>query len=118
MKDGAPLLFGLQVDIVFGVKEASGVGAIVGASDLAGALRNLRKRAENNAGLIGDANAFVGAGAGSESAANPERAFIEVGKEFGANGAAEGQVVCDRDTDQADSDGDGAMANRPANGFA
>ena len=92
VEDGTPLFFGFEVDEVFGVEEAGGIGAVVGASDLAGALRDFRERAEHDARLVGDADALVGAGAGSEGAADPDRAFIEVRQEFGADGAAEGEV--------------------------
>ena len=91
MKDGPPLFLGLQVHEVFGVEEAGGVGAVVGTPDLAGALRHFGKRAEHDARLVGDADAFAGAGAGRESAAHPERAFIQMRQEFGTDHAAEGQ---------------------------
>ncbi len=35
VEDGAPLFLGLEVDEVFGVEEAGGVGAVVGAAGLA-----------------------------------------------------------------------------------
>ena len=41
VEDGPPLLLRFQVDEVFGVEEAGGVGAIVGTADLADDLRSL-----------------------------------------------------------------------------
>ena len=92
VEDRTPLLFRFQIDEEFGVEKAGGIGAVVGTADLAGALRDFGKRAEHDARLVRDANALVGAGAGSKRAANPERAFVEVRQEFGADGAAEGEV--------------------------
>ncbi len=39
LKDGAPLLLGLQANVVFGVEEAGPIGSIVGTSDLSRRLR-------------------------------------------------------------------------------
>ena len=85
MKHRPPLLFRLQVDEVFGVEEAGGVGAVVGPPDLARHLRDFRKRSEHDAGLIRDAHAFGGSGAGRERAAHPDGAFVEMGQEFGSD---------------------------------
>ena len=41
MEDGAPLFFRLEVNEVFGVEEAGGVGAVVGAAGLADNLGDL-----------------------------------------------------------------------------
>ena len=89
VENGAPLVFGFQVHEIFGVEEASGVCAVVGAADLAGYFRDFGKGSEDVAGLIGDADAFGGAGAGGQGAADPDGAFIEVGEKFGADHAAE-----------------------------
>ena len=93
VKDRTPFFLGFQVDKIFGIEEAGGVGAVIGTADLAGALRNFGKRAEHDARLIRDADAFVGSGAGSERAAHPERAFIEMRQKFGADGAAEAKIT-------------------------
>ena len=47
MEDGTPLLFGLEADEVFGVEEAGVVGAVVGASRLAGAFGGFGEGAQN-----------------------------------------------------------------------
>ena len=96
VEDGTPLVFGFQIDEVFGIEKAGVIGAVIGTADLAGALRNFGKRAEHDAGLVGDADAFVRAGAGGERAADPERAFIEVRQKFGADRAAECQITRNR----------------------
>ena len=49
------------------------------------------KDAEHDASLIHDAQAFGGASAGSEGAANPDGAFVEMGKKLGADNAAEAE---------------------------
>jgi hypothetical protein len=118
MEDRSPFFLWFQVNEIFGVEKAGGVRAVVGAADLAGALGNLWKRAKHNAGLIGNPDAFVGAGAGGESAAHPESAFIEMGQEFRADNAAEGEKISQQNHKQADTDGDVAMANGPSNGKA
>ena len=61
MEDRTPFFFGLQVDEILGVKEASRVGSVIGASDLARALWNFREGTEREARLIRHADAFIGA---------------------------------------------------------
>ena len=73
-----PLLFGKQIDKIFRVEEARGIGAIVGPSHLAHHVRNLWKCGQNDARLIHGGNTRGRAGAGSQRAANPDRAFIQV----------------------------------------
>ena len=90
-KTGRHLFFRLEVHEIFGVEEAGGVCAVVGAADLAGYQGDFGKRGEDVAGLVGDADAFGGAGAGGQGAADPDGAFVEVGEEFGANHAADHQ---------------------------
>ena len=43
VEDGTPVLLALQIDEVFGVEEAGGVGAVVGAAGLADDLGDFRK---------------------------------------------------------------------------
>ncbi len=110
-----PLISGFQIDEEFGIEKAGVIGAVIGTAHLAGALRNFGKRAEDDAGLIRDADAFVGAGAGGERAANPERAFIEMRQEFGADGAAESEIRCPRPRQQqADADRDRSGGEWPS----
>ena len=91
VEDGAPLLLGLEVDEVLGVEEAGGVGAVVGAAGLADDLGDLGKGGEDDARLVHDAQALGGAGGGSERAAHPDGAFVEVRQELGADDAAEAE---------------------------
>ncbi len=118
VKRGAPLFLGLQVDEVFGIEETGGVGAVVGASHLAGALGYLGPGAKDEAGLVGHSYADGWAGAGRESSAHPESAFIEMGKELGADDAADGEIDGDPETGDADGDGDDAHADGAAKGAA
>ena len=66
VEGGAPLAFGFEVDEVFGVEEAGGVGAVVGAAGLGDDLGDLGEAGEDDAGVVGDASAGGGAGAGGE----------------------------------------------------
>ena len=88
-KHRAPLLAGLQIDEILGVGKAGGIGTVVGAADLAGGFRHLRKRCQNDPNLVGEAHAFRWAGAGRKRSANPHRAFVEVRQEFAADVAGE-----------------------------
>ena len=88
VEDGTPPIFGLEIDEVFGVEEAGGIGAVVGAAGLADDLGDFGKRGHDIARLVGEGDAFGGA-AGRQGAADPDGAFVKVGKEFGADEAAE-----------------------------
>ncbi len=119
VKDRPPLFFGFQVDEVLGIEEAGRVRSVVRAPDLAGALRDLGKRAEHDASLVRHPNAFVGPGAGRECAAHPERAFIQVGQKLGTDDAAEGQINCAMQRPKhANTDRERTPANGPADGSA
>ena len=113
VEDGPPLLLGLEVDEVFGVEEAGGVGAIVGAAGLADDLGDLGKRGQDEAGLFGDGEAFGGAGTGSERAANPDGAFVEMGKELGADDAAELRKIAQGKQQCGDANGNDLMVDSP-----
>ena len=88
VEDGPPFFFWLQADEVFGVEESGVVGAVIGTAGLAGALGRFGKGAKDEAGLVGDADAFIGADALIQRAAHPERAFIQMRQELGADDAA------------------------------
>ena len=83
VKDGAPSFLGLEVDEVFGVEEAGGVGAVVGA-DLADDLCDFGEAGKRMRASSMSAR-FEGAGGGGERAADPDGAFVEVRKELGAD---------------------------------
>ena len=99
VEDGTPLVLGLEVDEVFGVEEAGGVGAVVGTAGLADDLGDLGKAGEDEPGLVGDGEAFGGAGAGSERAADPDGAFVEVREELRADDAAEDEEAAESEHD-------------------
>ena len=80
-----PLLLGLQIDEVFGIEEAGGIGAIVGTAHLRDHLRDLRKSCQNDARLVHQTRAFGRSGAGRQGAARPDGAFIEMRQELRAN---------------------------------
>ena len=90
-KTGRHLLLGLQVDEVFGVEEAGGVGAVVGTADLADDLVTSGKEASMTRAWFITRDAFGRAGAGRERAAHPDGAFVEMGQKLGADDAAERQ---------------------------
>ncbi len=91
VKDGTPLVLGLEVDEVLGIEEAGGVGAVVRAANLADDLGDLWEARQHDSGLVGDGEALGGAGAGGQGTAHPDGAFIEVGQELRSDHAAEGQ---------------------------
>ena len=90
-EDVAPLGLRFEVDEVFGVEETGGVGAVVGAPGLTDDLGHLGKGGEDKARLVHDAQALRGTGAGSECAADPDGAFVEMGEKLRADDAAEAQ---------------------------
>ncbi len=85
---GRHWILGLEVDEIFGVEEARGIGSVVGPPDLRNHLGHFGKRRQNDAGLIHHARALGGAGAGRERGAGPDGAFIQMRQELGADGAA------------------------------
>ncbi len=59
---------------------------------------------------------FGGAGTGRESAANPQRAFIQVRKELGADHSADGQIDRKRQTSNTSRDSQKPHADRNSQG--
>src|SRR5580698_11648204 len=91
MKNGPPLIFGLQVDEVFCVAESSRVGSIVRRPGLRDDLGDLGKRGKDIAVLLGEARAFRLAYAVRHRATRPNCAFVQMGQELRANESAESQ---------------------------
>ena len=118
MEDGTPFLFWLEIDEVLGVEEACGVGAVVGAAGLADDLGDLREAGHDEAGLVGEVDGGGGAGGGREGATDPDGAFVEVGEEFRADGAAEGEVDGDGEEDAGDGEGDAGVPDGGGDGGA
>ena len=92
MKDRPPFFFRFQIDEVFGIEKAGRIRAVIRPPRLTGALRDLGERAKNDPRLIRHPDPFVRPGAGRKRAPHPERAFIQVGQEFGTDDAAEREV--------------------------
>ena len=109
MEDGTPLLLGLEIDKVLGVEEAGGVGAVIGASGLAHDLGDFREGGHHDARLVGEVDAGSGAFAGRQRAAHPDGAFVEVGQELRADGAAEGEIDGDGEEHAGNADCGAAM---------
>jgi hypothetical protein len=109
-----PLIFGLQIDEVFGIEEARGIGAIVGTPYLGNHLGDLRKGGQNDARLRHQPVALIRAGAGRQCAASPDGAFIQVRQELGPDDAAGGQPAGHGYASQSDAYGDPAGANGKA----
>ena len=112
MKDGSPLVLGLQVDEIFRVAESSRVGSIVGRPGLRDDLGDLGERGEDIAGLLGEARAFRLAYAVGHRATRPNGAFVQVGQKLRANDAAECQEKSDGQRSQANANGDPAILDR------
>ena len=108
VKNRTPVLLLLQMNEVFGIEKAGGVGAVVGTAHLAGGVQHFGKRCQHHARLIGQPDAFGRPGAGRQRAAHPDIAFIEMRQELGADDAAEGQVA------RAGQCGDGHAGRYPA----
>ena len=85
----APLLARMKIDEEFGVVEAAGIAAVVGAADLADDLRDLGEIRQHEARLLGHVDAGGRTGAGRQRAAHPDRAFVEVRQKFGADDSAD-----------------------------
>ena len=85
MEQRPPLLLGLQIDKIFRVEEARGVGAIVGPPHLAHHLRHFRELREHHARLVHNASPFGGTRTRRERPARPNRAFIQMRQEFRAD---------------------------------
>ena len=118
MEDGPPLLLGLEINKVFGVEEAGGVRAVVGAAGLAHDLRNFRERGHHQARLVGEVNAGGGAFAGRQRAADPDGALVEVGQKLRTDGAAQSEIDSDGKEGSCDSNGAFAVENRGADSRA
>src|SRR5579862_3290308 len=103
MEKRAPIFFALEVDEVFGVEEAGGVGSIVGTAGLTDDLGYLRERGHDDAGLVGEFDARGGAFAGRQCSANPDGAFIEVGQELRTDRTADGEVDGDEEEDRGNA---------------
>ena len=117
-KTGRHFAFGLQIDKIFGVEEAGRIGAVVGPADLADDLRDLGKRGQNDARLVHGGHALGRAGAGSQRAAHPDRAFIQVRQELRADDAAEAQKARQQQRAHRHADGNVAMFDGPGRRMA
>src|SRR5580698_11559561 len=91
MKNGPPLIFGLQVDEIFRVAESSRVGSIVRRPGLRDDLGDLGERCEDIAVSLREARAFRLAYAIGHGATRPNCAFVQMGQELRANESTERQ---------------------------
>ncbi len=115
VEDGTPLLLGLKIDEVFGVEEAGGVGAVVGAASLADHLAYLREGSHHDARLVGEVDARRGAFAGRQRSAHPDGTFIKMRQKLRADGTAEGEIERNEEKRERNTERDVAMHNRLAN---
>ncbi len=118
MEDRTPLFFRFEPYEVFGIEKTGVVGAVIGASGLAGALGGFGEGAQDVAGAVGDAYAFVRADTLIEGAAHPESAFIEVRQEFRADDSAKGQPDREDKSTDADAQNDAGVMNGPGGAMA
>ena len=65
---------------------------------------DFRERREDQARLIHEARAFGQAGADGQRAARPDRAFVEVRQEFGADDSAQAEIGRTQQRGDADAD--------------
>ena len=110
---GAPLGSGPQIHEEFRVVEAAGVAAIIGAAHLADDLLDLGKAGQRAARSSGERHARGRAGARSQRAAHPDRAFIKVRQEFRSDHAAETQKQHDCQRQQAEPQRDLQVIETP-----
>ncbi len=92
MKQRTPLVFRLQIDKIFGVEEARGIGAVVGPAHLAHHLRHFRKLGEHHPRVVHDPSPFRRTRAGRKRPARPDRALIQMRQEFRADVARQQQL--------------------------
>src|SRR5580698_8842880 len=114
MKNGPPLIFGLQVDEIFRVAESSRVGSIVRRPGLRDDLSDLGERCEDIAVLLGKARAFRLAYAVGHRAARPNGAFVQMWQELRANDTAERQENSGGQRSQSNADYNHAVFDSPA----
>ena len=95
MKYRTPFLLRLEVDEIFGVEEAAGVGSVIRPSDLRNHLFHFRKGRDHQARPVHHARCRRRAGARRQRGARPDRAFVQMRQKFGADGAAHHQIHAD-----------------------
>src|SRR5258708_22143412 len=98
LKGGTPLFLGLEVHVEFDIEEPRRVDAVIGTPYLTGTFGGLGKRAKDQTRLIGDPDSLAWTGAGSKRPAHPQRALIQVRKEFRSNQSADRQIDRARQT--------------------
>ena len=104
----------LQVDEILGVAESARVGSVVRTADLRHDCRHLRERCKNIAGVGGEFFSLRKTGAIRQSAARPNRAFVQMRQEFRADHAAKAQIDRARQGNYGDASDNPAMPNGPA----
>src|SRR5215510_11694225 len=85
MKSRPPLFFRFQANEIFRIEETRRVGPVIRASCLTRTCRYFWEGAEQNSRAVHQSYAFTRPSAWSESAANPDRALIQMGQEFRSN---------------------------------
>ncbi len=113
VKHRPPLFLGFQVHEVLGIEKTRGIRSVIRASYLARALSNLGKGTKHDAGLVRQADALSRSGAGRESAANPECAFIQVGQKLRADHSTHGEIKGDDQAKNRSTHGHQPMLDRP-----
>src|SRR5580658_5007061 len=118
MKSRPPLFFGLEVDKIFRIEEAGGVGPVVRTAGLAGALGDFGPRAKNEPRLIHQPDAFGRSGAGSKRPAYPQGAFIQMWQKFGADYASQPKIESNSQAGNSSSDCEESQLNGDFQGLA
>src|ERR1700691_416472 len=94
------------------------VCAVIRTASLARAVRSFRKRAKQDSGFIGDADAVGRTGTLVKLAANPECALIQVRQELGADDAAKCKEDTQDQAGDANSERETAMVDGPCDAAA
>ena len=114
MKDGPPLVLGLQVDEILRIAESSRVGSIVGRPGLGDDLCDLGEGGEDIAGLLGETRSFRLAYAVGHRSTRPDGAFVQMGQKLRANDPTEIQVKSDGERRHANADDNHPIIDSPA----
>src|SRR5580704_16022400 len=113
MKDRTPFVLGQEVDEIFGVEEARGVGTVIRSSDLRDDLGYLREAGDKYSRLIHHASALGRASAGRERAASPNGTLIQMRQELGTNDTAKYEKDSQAQRQACNADGHQSMLDRP-----
>src|SRR4029077_7049168 len=112
----APLFARMEVDEEFSVIKAARVTAVVGPSDLTDDLLNFGEVGKNETSFLCHGDAGGRSSAGGESAADPDRTFVEVWKEFGTDDSTHGHEEHYGESQQSHAESEVHVVEAPVEG--